>query len=199
MCIRYASLFALGSLLLFTACREAKVTSYRVPKEESTQPVPSATEGSDMASTAVPTAHGEGLSWSAPTSWETMAPTSMRKGSYLIKGPDGATADLSITAFPGDVGGDLANINRWRGQIKLEPITAESLSSQVTSINAQGLTLKSIEMANLEIPEPQRVLGAIVGFEGNTWFFKLTGPEALVANEKSSFIAFLETIEGHSH
>ena len=95
----------------------------------------------------------------------------MRKGSYLIKGPDGATADLSITAFPGDVGGDLANINRWRGQIKLEPITAESLSSQVTSINAQGLTLKSIEMANLEIPEPQRVLGAIVGFEGNTWFF----------------------------
>lgn len=199
MCLRFASLFALGSLLLFTACREAKVTSYRVPKEEPVQPAPAATERPDMASTAVPTAHGEDLTWNAPASWETKAPTAMRKGSYLIKGPDGATADLSITAFPGDVGGDLANINRWRGQIQLEPITAELLTSQVTTIQAQDRTLKFVEMANLEMADPQRILGAMVSFEGNTWFFKLTGPDALVAKEKSSFMAFLQTVKGHRH
>jgi membrane-bound lytic murein transglycosylase D len=43
-------------------------------------------------------------------------------------------------------------------------------------------------------PKTQRVLGAIVPHAGSTWFFKLSGPEALVAQEKASYLAFLETL-----
>ena len=123
----------------------------------------------------------------------------MRRGSYLVHGSDGATADFSITAFPGDVGGDLANVNRWRGQISLGPIDAATLANSTTQVAGQDLTLTVVEMANPTTAEPQRILGALVFFEGNTWFFKLTGPDALVASEKANFIALLKTVKGHNH
>lgn len=123
----------------------------------------------------------------------------MRRGSYLVTGPDDATADFSITAFPGDVGGDLANVNRWRGQISLGPINAATLADSTIQVAGQDLTLTVVEMANPDLPEPQRILGALVFFEGNTWFFKLMGPDALVASEKANFISLLKTVKGHNH
>jgi len=64
-----------------------------------------------MASTPVTTASGPGLTWTAPAHWKAKPGSAMRKGSYAIAG-DGGEADLAITAFPGDVGGDLAAISR---------------------------------------------------------------------------------------
>jgi hypothetical protein len=39
------------------------------------------------------------------------------------------------------------------------------------------------------------MIGAIVPFEGATWFFKLTGPDTIVAQEKTAFMDFLKTIK----
>lgn len=195
MRLRYASFIILGSLVLLSACREAKVTSYRVPKEVA--PAPDVV--ADMANTAVPTAEGHDLTWTAPASWEVKAASSMRRGSYTISGADGAVADMSITAFPGDVGGDLANVNRWRGQIQLPKIDDATLAQTSTRVAGQDLMLTMVEMANPDLAEPQRILSALVTFEGSTWFFKLMGPDQLVAAEKENFIAFLKTIKGHNH
>ena len=143
-------LLLLPLVLLLPACRDAKVATYRVPAEKA-EPLPpvltdhppaAAPAGTgpnaavpnamaDMANTAVPTATGEGLSWTAPAHWKPKAGSAMRKGSYAISGAGGAEADLAITAFPGDVGGDLANINRWRGQISLPPIAASGSNRTV--------------------------------------------------------------------
>lgn len=192
MRLRYASLITLGSLVLLSACREAKVSTYRVPKEVAPPPA------ADMANTSVPTADGHDLIWTAPVSWEAKAASSMRRGSYVITG-SGDAADMSITAFPGDVGGDLANVNRWRGQIQLPAIDAATLSQTSTQVAGQDLMLTMVEMANSEIAEPQRILAALVTFEGSTWFFKMLGPDALVATEKDNFIALLKTVKGHNH
>lgn len=195
MRLRIVSLILVGSTLLFSACREAKVTSYRVPKEVA----PAAEVSADMANTTVPTAEGHDLTWAAPASWEAKASSSMRRGSYSITGADGEIADMSITAFPGDVGGDLANVNRWRGQIQLPQIDAATLSQTSTQIAGQDVMLKVVEMANPDMATPQRILAALVNFEGSTWFFKLLGPDALVAAEKENFIALLKTVKGHNH
>ena len=195
MRLRYASFITLGSLVLLSACREAKVTSYRVAKEVA--PAPDAAAG--MADTAVPTADGHDLTWTAPASWAAQAASAMRRGSYSITGADGAVADMSITAFPGDVGGDLANVNRWRGQIQLPPIDASTLAQTSTQIAGQDLMLTVVEMVNPEMDSPQRILAALVNFEGSTWFFKLLGPDALVAAEKENFNALLKTVKGHNH
>ena len=197
------------ALLLLSACRDPKVASYRVPKETdpvkppaaaasprdtSPRPAPVA-PGATMANTAVPTADGPGLAWTAPAHWAAKPASAMRKGSYTITGEAGATADLSITAFPGDVGGDLANVNRWRGQVQLPPLaTAADLATATTHLDFNNLHLTFVDLTGSGPTGPQRVLGAIVPHNGATWFFKLTGPVALVTREQAPFATFLKTI-----
>ena len=131
----------LASIALLTSCRKPAVESYRVPKETtaagdaatagSAAVAPNAApnaggapagSGNTMANTAVATAGGPGLTWSAPAHWKPKSGSAMRKGSYTITG-EGGEADLAISAFPGDVGGELANLNRWRGQVQLPPVS----------------------------------------------------------------------------
>ena len=45
---------------------------------------------------------------------------------------------ITILTFPGDVGGRLANINRWRGQVGLEAATAEDLRDYTTDYDISG-------------------------------------------------------------
>ncbi len=212
--VPFASLSAAMALLL-SACSKPAIETYRAPKDPApvaksapaphnhgaeapkaapAAPAPAAATGSTMANTPVATSSGPGLAWSAPASWIAKPGSAMRKGSYAIKG-DGGEADLSITAFPGDVGGDLANINRWRGQIQLGPISAGDLASAVQRLERNGLKIGVVDLGGATGPAPQRTLAAMVPHEGSTWFFKLTGPDALVAKEKAAFMAFLDTVK----
>lgn len=197
-------------ILLGAACRKQDVTVYRVPKElapaqsapaaapqgtsadASGAPHAAGTSG-DMANTAVATATGAALTWTAPASWTAKTGSSMRKGSYAVKG-DGAEADMAITAFPGDVGGDLANLNRWRGQIQLPPVGQAEFEAATQHLDRNGLHMTVVDVAGTGA-NAQRILGAMVPFAGATWFFKLIGPDALVAKEKAAFMAFLDTIK----
>ncbi len=192
--------------LLLGACRKVEVTSYQIPKEQdpvmpmasaanpasgATAPLPSANAGT-MATTAVPTAEGPGLAWTAPARWTTGAANPMRKATYEVPG-EGGTAELTITAFPSDVGGELANVNRWRGQVQLPPITEADLPAAVTRQEQNGLQLAIVDCGGAGA-KAQRILGAIVPFNGGTWFFKLMGADALVAAAKPEFLAFLKTV-----
>lgn len=207
MRLRHAALLLL-SVSLFSACRDAKIASYRVPKE-APEPLPPILTGAvpsspasappsaptDMAATAVPTASGEALTWTAPANWKAKPASAMRKGSYAIPGGEAGDADLSITAFPGNVGGTLANINRWRGQIELPPLTDSEISANTTHLDPNGLHLDVVDFSNPQAAKPQRILGAMVAHNGATWFFKLMGPDSVVAREKPAFMEFLQTIK----
>ena len=188
-----ASSIALVSVLLLTSCREAKVESYRVPKEAippSPLDLASGMSGPDMASTPVPTASGAGLIWTAPANWTAQPGTPMRKAGYKITAA-GGTAELTVTAFPGDVGGDLANVNRWRNQLQLPPLSAGELSATVQSVATESMAFKLTELNG----GTQSTLSAWVMHDGSSWFFKLTGDTAVVAAEKPAFLAFLKTIK----
>jgi hypothetical protein len=197
--------FTTLGLLFLAGCRKATVESYRIPKEKDPEvaaAAPAATPdqspatpaaGGSMANTAVPTAEGTALTWTAPAAWKTKAASAMRKGSYTISG-DGGEADLSITAFPGDVGGELANINRWRGQIQLPPVSETEAAALTTRSQHDGLTLTVVDLPGSGANAP-RILGAMVPFGGATWFFKLSGPAAVVEKAKPDFLNFLQTVK----
>jgi len=199
--------FVFIAVVALPGCREAKVSSYRVPKE-TPEPLPpiltgalpsssttAAGAGGNMASTAVPTATGNSLTWSAPAEWKPKAASAMRKGSFSVLGEGGTEADLSITAFPGDVGGTLANVNRWRGQLQLPPLGESDLAQALQHLDLEGLHADVVEFSSTPAATSQRMIGAIIPYEGATWFFKLTGPDALVAGERDRFLAFLKTIK----
>jgi len=216
---RFMLVSLLGLLLAASGCRDPKVESYRVAKEadtappsepanagaaphgampESAQPsgaLPAAMPGMGaMASTPVETAAGANLTWTAPGDWQAKDLGQMRKGSFTVTGADGAIADLSITAFPGAVGGELANINRWRGQVSLDPIDAAGLPAAATRVTAGDLTFTVVDLAGSG-DQPKRILGAMVPFGQAMWFFKLMGPDALVTAAKPAFLAFLQTVK----
>lgn len=134
------------------------------------------------------------LSWQAPASWKEKPPSSMRLGSYAIPGsePEG---DLSVIAFPGDAGGLLENVNRWRGQLKLSPLNPAQLPEYVSKLEANGLSITLVNFSGTGSSGPSAMIGAIIPFGGQTWFFKLTGPESLVAAEKNRFIDFIKTVK----
>ena len=204
----------LATALTLTACKDRQIAAYRAPKDPAPAVVPAASTsqsgmpadhppipagsgsqaqgaGGSMANTPVPTAGGSDLKWSAPESWTPKTGSSMRKGSYAIK-RDGAEADFAITAFPGDTGGLHANINRWRGQVGLPPASPADLDAAVQHVDGQGLHYDVVELAG---PSGTRLLGAITSYNGNSWFFKLMGPDAVVAAEKPAFLSFLQTVK----
>ena len=158
------------------------------PGHPSVEGMPTAGDaGSSMASTPVPAATDQPLVWTAPAAWTAKQGSSVRRGSYAVSGAEGS-GDISITAFPGDVGGNLANVNRWRGQLQLAPVP--DLTGALQPLDANGLHMLIFEGSN----QGTRMIGVIVPQSGATWFFKFTGPDALVAREKTAFIEFLKTV-----
>lgn len=151
-----------------------------------------------MASGVVQPATGTALVWTAPAHWRENPGVAVRKGSYVVGDENGPTADVAITAFPGDVGGDLANVNRWRSQIQMPPIGAAELPGVMSHQDHNGLHMNVVELVNGNDPAALRMLSAIVPFEGATWFFKLTGPSEIVAREKPAFLALLATVRPES-
>jgi hypothetical protein len=98
------TVFPLASLILLAlaGCKDTHITTYRIPKEAPARPVMAAAPNSDN------------VHWQAPAGWQERPGNGMRRASFQIAGADGAQADMAVTVFPGDVGGDLANVNRWR-------------------------------------------------------------------------------------
>lgn len=188
--------------LALAACRDSKIEVYQIPKESAPPPAPLAATtphpgmpGADaMAGATVATAEGPSLTWTAPAAWRPKGGSTMRKGSYAVGPQDGPAGDLAITAFPGDVGGDLANLNRWRAQLQLPPIEAGELAVALTPLEANGLKMLVADIDGGG-DNAQKMLGAIVPFNGATWFFKLVGPAAVVAPEKEAFLAMLRTVK----
>lgn len=188
-------------LSLFSGCQKPEITTYRIPKEQppaakaasAAPPANPAPARAEMANTAVATASGTPLAWTAPAAWTAKPAGAMRKGSYAVKGAEGE-ADFAITAFPGDVGGDLANLNRWRGQLSLPALTQSEFAAATEHVDHNGLHMTVVDLVGTG-EKPQRILGAMIPHGGATWFFKLTGPAALVAREKPAFTAFLATIK----
>lgn len=185
------SFLTLGGLLMLSSCREAKIESYRVPKEAAPPAPLTQPSGSTMASSPVPTATGTDLTWNAPTNWIVQGAAPMRKAGYTITTTDGGTAELTVTAFPGDVGGDLANVNRWRNQLQQPPLSTDALPAAIQSFTSNQLAFKLTEINT----GTQSTLAAWVMHDGSSWFFKLTGSSALVAHERPAFLAFLKTIK----
>lgn len=188
----------LVALAAVSGCRDTQVEAYRIPKEHDaevdTTAAATPAAPSETPASAAPVAAGVVLTWTAPAGWQAKALGPMRKGSYTLAGPDGATADLSITAFPGAVGGELANINRWRDQLSLDPVAESELAGVVTHVEAGDLTFSVVDLVGTG-DKPQRILGAMAPLGQAMWFFKLSGPDAFVASEKSAFLAFLKTVK----
>lgn len=180
-----------GVFLFLSGCGRSdddKITVYRIPKE--TSPAMAAQPAADGAATA-PAVH-----WVAPSGWEEQPASGFRKGSFLVKGADGKTADVSAISFPEQAGGLLANVNRWRNQLKLGPISNEADAGTPMSVAGRDMFFVDLVSAQPITPDgaKSRILGGILALPGETWFFKMIGPDQLVESQRDAFRQFLQSV-----
>jgi len=131
--------------------------------------------------------------WTIPSNWTPGQASSMRLASYKVNDEQGNELDFSVTSFPGDVGGLLANVNRWLGQIDVQPTDEEGLKQFVRPIKIDGLSAQLVEASSAD----KTLYAAILMRDNRSWFFKLTGNKTLAEKEKQNFSAFLESVCFH--
>ena len=159
-----------------------------------------ATSGAPPAKVAAAPASEE-LKYSVPEGWAKGAINPFRKAAFIAV--DGnKKVEITVSTAGGDL---LGNVNRWRGQVKLDPTTAEQLAADAKKIDvgakasapgepgasATGAVGDYVELIG---PDGETILGVVVSAAGQQWFIKLTGDSNLAAREKPKFEAFVKSL-----
>lgn len=162
------------------------LTDVRIAGEEAAPPVPAAPPANAAPKIQV----------TAPEGWEASEGSSMRVASFVIKGEDGATADVSVIPLPGESGSVLENVNRWRAQVQLPPLAgADDPAIGVEMDGAAGKLFVTHMVSSEAVLDGKKaaISTAILKAEGITWFFKITGEATLVEANREKFENFART------
>jgi hypothetical protein len=154
--------------LAIAGCRREDIRVYDAPKEKRASRIPT------------------------PPGWEELAPGERAASRYSISGEGGARAEVTVSALPagGNAADELANVNRWRRQIGLEEIPADQLAGERERIQIAGHAGSLFDIAGTMGGAKTRILGAMQNRGNAVWFFKMTGDDALVADQKDAFVQF---------
>lgn len=188
--------FGLLLLALAAGCGQDDIKVYRVSKDQETPP--SMAPG-NMPGGVPPTAPSgiPKITWTTPSGWTEEPASQMRVASFSVKSDDGKQADVSVVPLPGAAGGVLANVNRWRGQVGLTPLSEEEIKKEAQPVEIAGEPAELFAQMgkNPASGDDSGILGVIQERDGMAWFFKMTGDAALVTKEQPSFIAFLKSVK----
>ena len=129
------------------------------------------------------------IKWQAPAGWSEVPPSSMRYATFNA-GANDNKVDVSIVTFPGEGGSDADNVNRWRQQIGLPPMTPAALATQIEPVKTDAGAFSMVDIAGANA----RTVAAWTRRDGHVWFFKATGPSAAVEKEKPNFVKFVQSV-----
>lgn len=157
-------------ILIISACRDEEIVRVRVPKE---------------AATIV------GLRWTLPKDWKELPASGMRRATLLPPGT--GKAEVTVIALPGEVGGELANVNRWRGQIGLTAIEETTLVAERSTVVSPAGSVALYDFTSGGAKKTRLVAGTIAA-GGMTLFIKLMGDADAVAGARPAFLSLLESL-----
>jgi len=138
---------------------------------------------------------GSGVSWAIPDGWSQAPGTNMR---FATVTNEADKSEILVSVFPGDVGGTLANVNRWRAQMGLFPIGATELPSELKTVTAGSIEGRVVDLTSAA--GDRRMLTAILPQTGadqmlvRTWFFKFTGDPDTVGTHQSAFMSLVQSV-----
>jgi hypothetical protein len=131
--------------------------------------------------------------WSVPAGWTKLDQQKPMRYATFVAGEGVTKVEVVLSTFPGDVGGLIPNINRWRGQVGLGPITQEQLAANTTAFESPGFTGYTMRLKG----EAQHMLGAIIkdGKADRSWFVKITGVPAALDAQEAAFVEFAKSFK----
>ena len=196
--IQFSSSLRLGLVaslaFALAGCDGGEVKVYKVAKEASPPSAPGLAAMPPMA--ASEGAAQAPLTWTLPAGWQEVKPGPMRLAQFAVAGPGGKKAEVSIVMMGGTAGGELGNVNRWRGQVSLSPVTEAEVSKLGEKTEAAGSETKLYDMTGMVASgDKARILVTSLQRGDEAWFFKMTGDDELVAAQKPAFLAFLKSLK----
>ena len=169
-------------------CRESKIRTYEVPAERvappPVMPPPS------MSPTGAEVPH-----WQLPAGWQEVPGTGMRFATLIVEAGN-PPLEIRVTPLTLAAGDLLDNVNRWREQIALEPVSAMDVGKMVKSIDAGGRTIDYVNLtgpATSDAPARQ-ILAAILPGSQQLWFFLMFDDSTRVSRHAAEFEAFIGTV-----
>ena len=153
-------------------------------------PEPQLSEASDTAASRV----RPQLDYQVPAGWQDMGPSQFSLVNFRIPSADG-DAMVNITPLAGMAGRDSAIVNMWRQQLGQSPLDEVAAEASLTPVDIGGEQGKLFEVSGAHGGPTQRIVTAFVHRTDGSWFYKLQGPEPVVAAQKPAFLDFLKTVK----
>ncbi|MCM2303697.1 MAG: hypothetical protein NDJ72_03290 [Elusimicrobia bacterium] len=189
----FSSLLTLSAVVLMAACGEETVTRARVPKEAA--PAAEAHGPGDGHDHGDHAGHDHaaapGLKWTLASGWKETPGTGMRLATWTP--PGGLKTEGTVVSLPGDSGGELANANRWRGQIGLPPTDEAGLAAARTKLSTKAGPVSVYDFTS-EGASKTRLIAAVVKTGDTTWFFKLMGDAPATESARPGFLAAIKSL-----
>lgn len=178
--------------VILIGCGKEEIKVYTAPKDTATPINVAAIEPDNTpeASKPIPSSHSAEapVRWKTPSTWKELPASGMRVGSFTIT--DGEkTADMAVLPFPGSIGSELENVNRWRGEIGLQPVKAGEFTSENVAVGSNAGKLYAFTGQKMS------TLAAWLEKDGVHWFFKMRGDKEVVEKNKPALVEFLKSIE----
>lgn len=176
------------SFMLIVGCKKENIHSYRVPREVGGGVASMPQQQGDPTESF---ASNHDVAWTVPASWHEVETTSdMRIATFHTE----IGLEVAVTAFPGDVGGLVANVNRWRGQVGLESTDEQGVEENIERLD--GVDVIIVDVSGVDA----RLVGSVINVgDGQTWFVKATGPSETVGQLKADLIEFSNSFHVHKH
>ena len=102
--------------------------------------------------------------------------------------------DVSVVVLPGPAGGELPNVNRWRGQIGLPAVDDAALAKARQTVKSRAGTVSLYDFAGDGQARSRMIAGLLASSDGNTWFVKMSGDAQPVGEARKDFLKLLETL-----
>lgn len=194
-------LAALAVVAVLAGCDRDGVTHYRVAKVAPPAPsaAPAAPAGGALSASAAmpgevpppPAPGGAPLRWTLPKGWTEAPGSAMRFATFTppVKGK----VDASVVVLPGPAGGELPNVNRWRGQIGLPPLDEPSLAAARKTLPTKAGPVRVYDFTSEGTPR-SRLVAALAESAGSTWFVKMTGDADAVGAAREDFMKLLGSL-----
>ena len=174
--------FIVLSAALAGGCDREEIRVYFAPKDEDHH---AEEKGSEPPERARPQ-----ITWTLPEGWQQTEPGQVSVASFLIKSPAG-DATVQVTPLPNLAGNEGVVVNMWREQLGQTPLSPEEVASALTAVEVAGESGKLFEISG---NDQRRIVTAMMHQPDASWFFKLTGSDAVVAAQKPAFLEFLKSV-----
>jgi hypothetical protein len=188
---------------LITACeKNSEIKVYRVSKAPLEE---SAAQQQDAmpTNTAAPRMPGglaatSSAAVTTPPNWEPQPLSQMRQASFVVRGDNGAIADISFVSLGTAAGNVFDNVNRWLDQLGQPPITEQKLGDIAQGLRTSLGDAVIVDLAGLpkdaDPAKDGRIIAAMMTTADSTLFFKMRGNADLAEAQKGDFIKWVAAI-----